>query len=1418
MEFFDATARRFSGLNEPLREALDAYYATFKMQFLRNDTALIAFFDALIRFEGVAEADICGRLFASGDLVYHCVECAYDETCVYCADCFVATEHAGHAVSFFASMGNGGCCDCGDDESWRRPTPCSHATRSSGSQLAQFGDAATIGAFCAVLREHAAELFFVPMLEAAQFKWFEGGEEIGSSSSSQEAIDESGIQPPSSHNDSCVLLYNDEHHAFDAVIDAVAAALHCFQNAARSVAQDVDAVGRRIVFRGQRAACIAVAAAIVEKCDLSVRIVPFDVYVREEMLCFGWIFLRRICKFRVLRDEVLHVLFDARLRSSLPFFARSSEADWTDEDETTEHRLMEGDAAKEASSSPPPLLRQNTLLVEDLLGAGGSLWKEARGMLHDFFVGAVLIDVAHFKVQFGLAFCRCYGTLLESYAADREPQEAFVEIAVQLFTGPLIARTLISQTPIIETLLTLWEAEIGNDASFLPHKPRSMPNKRKPLTRILQDLCFLFSHAAVTDVIVAQTGLLERLLRLLQRYEAMHAQNRQLHAHVEFESRDWLHAFNMSMQLLPLIQHVARCLQPPHFGAIADFYVNFRMTPGRDYSFHHPLLWIVGFWLRLHTEETLPVLFGAAAVAQSMSAVLLHKFAFEAQIEASLWVRNGISIHNQLLNYDGRTMFNSCVLNDWLVFRRAFAAVPYCDVQFALLKDVFLAASDRHAVVVEELLVLLCRLISATDPAVDDATFTHQLAMGGCGGRSVRDLEDALPDALVNDASAFNALVEKYAFRRGDKIFLKPEHVASIDVTHIAAFSKSKRSSIATYVASVKEAPNVVYLNDVACNTHFKPLLLAVEAELLTAFSDEFRDIVEMLCCFLWRVRRQIHATFGDALVASPGKFLLHPALANHKALIDATFGVASASEHAVIDAERTAAAAAKRKKLAKQRQEAIKAQMKQAQLAFADAMNIDEQAATVDAVHLTDCCMICQETFAADSQHGFWCKQEKSSFEKYFFGVPSGCDDATRAKRYFSTCRHQLHLECYENITKFSNYISEDDDSDVSDFIHVKMFACPVCKSAGNFYLPVIDACLTPVPRIQAEEFLHDEASCLRRFARKIVHVPNAFVDRAYSPLLALAPRVAPLRNKWKEIFDCFVYIVKVAELAQRASKDAYDFGTFFDVNQRTTLQSLLLFLREAFFLLQSAEFFDGFVDFTQEIAERRSSSSEAIDRLAFMAVFGEFRSISEYQAVADRLLSAEACPFYTVIAIAFKSLVFDATDVDFVAAISTSQVKSAFGVPSLYRMPERLDLLMAEASTRKKCLVCDSEPHEVAICLICSSVTCPSQTCCQQGVYGECYAHRLKCGFDTCLYFHVRNNHILLLTQDNGMFIPLPYVDRHGMTSLHLKRSLVLAYSADHYDALTLKWIKHTLIHDAYQKDDNSIGPLSHLRWYAT
>lgn len=96
----------------------------------------------------------CGHIFEHGDVIYRCKNCTHDETCVLCSKCFNDADHIGHQISFSASKGSGGSCDCGEDESWCKPLHCPlHQDKSISLSLGAATDSALMNFFQQTIQE-----------------------------------------------------------------------------------------------------------------------------------------------------------------------------------------------------------------------------------------------------------------------------------------------------------------------------------------------------------------------------------------------------------------------------------------------------------------------------------------------------------------------------------------------------------------------------------------------------------------------------------------------------------------------------------------------------------------------------------------------------------------------------------------------------------------------------------------------------------------------------------------------------------------------------------------------------------------------------------------------------------------------------------------------------------------------------------------------------------------------------------------------------------------------------------------------------------------------------------------------------------------------------------------------------------------
>ena len=213
-----------SGAGATLAETLDALYS------------------AICPAGGAGDA-LCGHVFTDGELTYHCIECAADSTCVFCARCFNASDHTGHTVKY-ARSGGGGVCDCGDPEAWAPagwPKWAQDAAAAAAKRNPRLGVPDDV---LAVL-----ETFLPACVEAlAGFT---------------HAVRRSFLAPHRHEMDFApgdrivVGLHNDDVHTYEQVIAMVRQVRRCDRQAAFALTTQVDKLGALPVFEGTYGEAVA---------------------------------------------------------------------------------------------------------------------------------------------------------------------------------------------------------------------------------------------------------------------------------------------------------------------------------------------------------------------------------------------------------------------------------------------------------------------------------------------------------------------------------------------------------------------------------------------------------------------------------------------------------------------------------------------------------------------------------------------------------------------------------------------------------------------------------------------------------------------------------------------------------------------------------------------------------------------------------------------------------------------------------------------------------------------------------------------------------------------------------------------------------------------------------------------------------
>lgn len=299
-----------------------------------------------------------------------------------CSKCFHATNHDGHDVKIWISRGAGGCCDCGDPEAWKVPLDCTihsplntnEATipddASSSSPSSQSNKLEPISSVPSTIMNSVRETinvvadYILETFATSPEDFVSSPRDVGSSvtkeSIQQDCIDSHealGLPSVDLKNQlyACV-LWNDEKHSFDAVINVVREAIGCTKEEASHAAECVDIYGRHVIKESKNLDELIQVAKTISSIHLAVTISSVQKIVREEIagLLLDWLkeltggrykFFSRVdggnC---IIRDIICEVLStDWELRPELASLSTRSRRTRMPEDIDDDFDLEGGD-------------------------------------------------------------------------------------------------------------------------------------------------------------------------------------------------------------------------------------------------------------------------------------------------------------------------------------------------------------------------------------------------------------------------------------------------------------------------------------------------------------------------------------------------------------------------------------------------------------------------------------------------------------------------------------------------------------------------------------------------------------------------------------------------------------------------------------------------------------------------------------------------------------------------------------------------------------------------------------------------------------------------------------------------------------------------------------------------------------------
>ncbi|KAH7364695.1 hypothetical protein BKA65DRAFT_491879 [Rhexocercosporidium sp. MPI-PUGE-AT-0058] len=241
-------------------------------------------------FTEAARGKACGHIFKAGEATYRCKTCSQDDTCVLCSHCYDASDHTGHMVYVSVSLGNSGCCDCGDPEAWKLPVHCSiHTPHAEDSPNKDKGKATTLPQdLVEAIRMTIGRVFDyicdVISCSPEQLRLPKSRETI--------LLDEKMSRLTSTfyHGDIveepcefALLLWNDEKHTVNEVRDQVARACKVSIAEGMQRANETDDVGRSIVKYGFDVDELLRVSKIIEQIKVTVTIRSARDTFREQM-------------------------------------------------------------------------------------------------------------------------------------------------------------------------------------------------------------------------------------------------------------------------------------------------------------------------------------------------------------------------------------------------------------------------------------------------------------------------------------------------------------------------------------------------------------------------------------------------------------------------------------------------------------------------------------------------------------------------------------------------------------------------------------------------------------------------------------------------------------------------------------------------------------------------------------------------------------------------------------------------------------------------------------------------------------------------------------------------------------------------------------------------------------------------------
>ncbi|SCV03482.1 LAMI_0H08504g1_1 [Lachancea mirantina] len=444
----------------------------------------------------------CGRKFQTGEPIYRCKECSYDDTCVLCIHCFNPNDHKGHHVyTNICTHVNNGICDCGDAEAWHTTLHCKAEEADAGAGAEDMFNSDDMAVLCEVVLsevfDHLLDVFNqnIEPLPTIQKSITVKLRELLQQRKTTEKLDflkdlaykngymqeqmafDEDIQDELLDDlpDYVVMIYNDEYHNYS---QATAALKQGIPDDKRTdkLTERIDEEGRAMLKCSDRLSTVVNGFFAVQTNGLSATLTPWSEYVHQEACKYIIMWVNHCLTIpnpafqQVFRETMGKVLCSEHTRASEDIDVSMVVDKYFTDRFADEYAYKYADLSVLGKGNSIPISHHKRLKITELDRISSTLngcepvldkhycnsrlqhilffdhrfWKKLRKDIQD-----MIIPTLASSIKFRSIFCNqlveIFNHMSRSLAfMDREPQlTALRESVVQLFTCPTNARHIL---------------------------------------------------------------------------------------------------------------------------------------------------------------------------------------------------------------------------------------------------------------------------------------------------------------------------------------------------------------------------------------------------------------------------------------------------------------------------------------------------------------------------------------------------------------------------------------------------------------------------------------------------------------------------------------------------------------------------------------------------------------------------------------------------------------------------------------------------------------------------------------------------------------------------------------------------------------------------------------------------------------